>query len=188
MSSTLDQHDRIALTIGRVCYWWSAIEILTRDMCHHLSAVINRAFLDPAVSSPIYILADNMDMRERVIALKTLACTALPLADFNRFESLLNRIDNEIRSERNRFVHDIWNVEENGIYRIKMGTRVQREQAFKVQPKLLSEKTYGSITEVEAFAETVEAAWRQLVNFDSLLANLVPADNTPARAARNLPE
>lgn len=186
MSAPNDRYDRIALAIGRVCYWWGAIELITRDMCHHIAAIYSRAFLDDTVYTPVYVLAENMDLRERIVALKTLACAVLPLKDFNGFEALLNRIDNEIRIERNRYVHDLWNEDEDGIYRMKMGTGVQREQAFKVRVRMLTEKVYGSIEEVEAFVGTVENAWRELIEFDSRFASLVPPASAQEQALQAL--
>jgi hypothetical protein len=66
--------------------------------------------------------------REATANAKALAHSVKDPPDFyERTETLLNRIDNEFRNERHRYVHDLWRIWGPIIHRIKSGVVVRRE-------------------------------------------------------------
>ena len=160
-------YERITRAVGEVCYWWAAIEHLVQDIAVHTAPLMHTAYEKPTVSIILHIALSNGDIRQTVAAAKAIAAdTMMPPEMFDRLESQLNRIDNELRAERNRFVHDLWNLEEGGITRYKRGARVIRPQARRREFVLGTDKLYQSIEEVEAFARTLEQSWGDLAELE----------------------
>lgn len=111
-----------------------------------------------------------MGIRERIATAKAFASqtpTAAP--DFYaRLEALLNRLDNELRTERNRYVHDLWMANEAGpgFVRLQQRTIVSRPQSRKLDLQIGTRKTFGTIEEIEAFVKQLEDTYYDLVKID----------------------
>lgn len=93
--------DQYAIEIGRLCMAWAdletAIGILMVDL------------LEPAHVAAQMALMTNMDIRDRIATTLPLALVSKPDDRwFSVLQSCLNRINNDIRNERNRMVHDSW--------------------------------------------------------------------------------
>ena len=162
---------RIEAAIGRTCYWWSALEHLVHDICLHLASCLSVDFEKSINRTPLHIALSNMDIRDRIATAKAFASQA-PTANktfYNRFEKLLNRLDNELRIERNRYVHDLWMIgdDDQTIERFQQRTIVTRPQSHKPEMHIGTKKPFASVEEVEAFTHEIEAVWRELVEIDN---------------------
>jgi hypothetical protein len=90
-----------ATAIGYMCIGWARLE---RRL--HYCLVDLKAF--PSATIGECITADA-DLRSRIAMLKGVAFARKPDNKwYDAFCSVLNRIDNEMRSERNRYIHDLW--------------------------------------------------------------------------------
>ena len=168
--------DRIYLAIGRTCDWWSTIEHLVHDICLHLAECLSTDFSQSVTRLPIHIALSNMDFRERIATAKAFASQApTAAADFySRLESLLNRLDNELRSERNRYIHDLWmaNEQGSGFVRFQQRTIVTRPQSRELDLQIGTKKTFGTVEEIEAFVTILEDMYHKLVTIDNETATM----------------
>ncbi len=161
---------RIDLAIGETCYWWSALEHLVHDICLHLAACLSVDFERSQTSIPLHIALSNMEMRQRIATAKAFASQA-PTASktfYQRLEAELNRIDNEHRTERNRYVHDLWLVGEDrkSVERLQSRTIVNRPQSRKLELQIGTTKSFASIEQVEAFVDALQKSYQTLADLD----------------------
>lgn len=167
---------RIEAAIGQVCCRWSIIEHLVHDLCLHLASCLSVDFARSETRVPLHIALTNMDMRQRIAAAKAFASQA-PTANANfydRLEAALNRVDNELRLERNRYVHDLWSIgdDQKTIERFQQRTIVTRPQSRQRELSIGTTKPYASVEEVEAFVVKLEEAFYELCRFDDETATM----------------
>jgi hypothetical protein len=168
--------DRVYYAIGQTCDWWSTLEHLVHDLCLHLAQCLSPDFAKSATNAPLHIALTNMGIRERIATAKAFASQA-PTAEpgfYSRLESLLNRLDNELRSERNRYVHDLWMLSDagNGIERIQQRTIVTRPQSHQISLEIDTIKAFDSIENVEAFVSDLEKMHHSLVEIDGEVSGM----------------
>ena len=168
---------RIEAAVGQTCSWWSSIEHLVHDLCLHLATCISLDFDRDATRAPLHMALSNMDLRQRIATAKAMASQA-PTASatfYDRLASVLNRIDTELRAERNRFVHDLWILDSDDemIQRFRQRTMITRPQSRQRELLIGTSKSYGSVEEVESFVLLLEAAFRDLCEFDGETAHMV---------------
>jgi hypothetical protein len=84
----------------------------------------------------------------------------------------LNHIDNELRAERNRYIHDQWTTVDENIVRRKHGVKVVRPQARQLTVLKSIDRTYGSVSEVSKFAEKLAGALDDLISVNGELDDL----------------
>ena len=92
-------HTTLAKTIGYAVIAWSELEATIDRL---LSAL---AFPDREIQADAFMLV--LDVKQKLPLLKTFTFMRTGGADCYSFlEGLLNKIDNELRVERNRIMHD----------------------------------------------------------------------------------
>ena len=112
--------------IGYLCVTWSRLEGTVDAL---LSVLMN---LDDINASAAVIY--NMDFRDKLKAARALGYLNKPTDDwYAELEKLINEIDNDLRPERNRMVHDICIDSGDEIFRIANHAKVVREQARKLK-------------------------------------------------------
>jgi hypothetical protein len=175
--TTSDQHgvyDQIALAIGDACIWWVTIEHVVHDIILHLAVYLDPAFkATTAARDILHTTLASMDSREKVATAKALAhsVNTSDSPDFyERTEELLNYVDNVLRPERNRYIHDLWEIDGKAIIRLKIGARVIRPRPRKRELQLWTQRTYQSIESIREFVTTLELAYRDLVELDNHIA------------------
>lgn len=95
-----DIEDR-AVQIGHMCVAWSSLEL---DLTILLSELTK--FPDAPSKN---ILLGSLELKSKIGATKALGFSRKPNDEwFHELEALLNEIDNVIRPERNRMIHDFW--------------------------------------------------------------------------------
>jgi hypothetical protein len=159
--------DRIFSAVGGVCAWWSTLEETVHDFILHLAACLTPDFDKPEVRMVLHSALSNMDFRQLIATSKALASQALERPLYLRCETILNKIDNELRTERNRYVHDSWMAEGAKIERSKQGTVVSRPQSRSLDLRFETITPFETIEKVEAFNATLEAAYHELCMIDA---------------------
>lgn len=152
------------MAIGAVCQNWASLERLIKSAIHILSRSYHPAFNDATAWGVVDIIVAHADIRDRISIAKIFASQSfLGMPLYNRFEAHLNRIDNELRLERNRFIHDDWMVTEQETVRTLRRPKVVRPQAFQVEVAWDTSKTFERIEDVEAFATEIQDAISTLI-------------------------
>lgn len=114
MNENLADH---AVAIGYVCIYWGLIEINLDKMVTYLTQ-----FKDMKTA---IIFAANMDIRDKIDLLKALGFANKPDQEwYDEFARTLNIVNGDLRPRRNRYVHDIWTVEDEQILKITMKTKI----------------------------------------------------------------
>lgn len=93
--------DELAQEIGRMCLYWSELEMEVSLALDQLSAVQDRVVRNVFVGA--------IDFRAKLHALLPIAFDKR-INDlwYENIEALVNHIDNDLRPERNRIIHDSW--------------------------------------------------------------------------------
>jgi len=164
--------EQVAAAIGRSCYWWSSIEIELQELCSNLARFIDRSFEREEVWEVIAISLSHMDIRQRIAVAKALAANGVDPDLYDSLERLLNRIDNELRAERNRYIHDQWTVLDETIIRRRQGAKVIRPQSRTLEVRHSYDRAYASIDEVNDFAERLATALSEVLALNQELSDL----------------
>ena len=115
----LNEHAR---AIGHVCILWAwvenAIELFLSDLAFGRDNKTGKVVLA------------NLDMREKGQILKTVAFAKKPTDRwYEEVRIVVDGIDNELRTKRNRFTHDLWWLSGETVQKRWKRARVKRPQA-----------------------------------------------------------
>ena len=143
--------------IGRMCIAWSNLEL---DLGLLLSTMMD--IKDPPIKNTILGL---MEMRETIQAILAIGFAHKPYDSwYTELAALMNEIDNEIRPERNRTIHDFWfelpNPNEpakSEIRRAKVKPKVKNTQAFQKELALIDMKPIVP-DDISAITKRIEKA------------------------------
>ncbi len=88
-------------------------------------------FSDPNTKT---IMLSQLDMRSKIQALRTLGFAKKISHDwFTELEDTINEIDNEIRTERNRLIHDFWTTipvkDAQEIHLLRINPKLEKPQS-----------------------------------------------------------
>jgi hypothetical protein len=115
----------------------------------------------------------NMEFREIAATIKTAAfVVGIPKKLTDELSEVLNVIDNELRVERNRYVHDQWVDEGDLALRFQAGTRVTMLQARQPIHEFGRVKYYRTTDEIWKFVSDLEEAHSRLNGLHSELWQL----------------
>jgi hypothetical protein len=189
--------DRLTKVIGNLCIVWAQIDSFLIDIALHTAAALNPAFdkHDGPQPSPWDLLLSalcQMDERSKVATIKAYAHhVSHPFTPdfYDRAAELVDYIDNVLRPERNRFVHDSWNMHDDGrVVRVQMGLHVRRPQSRQREVTLWKNRDYANVDEVEALNENLDEVWEDLCVLDSHLAGLATYRDRPEARFQPLPQ
>jgi hypothetical protein len=153
------KYEQLELAIGKAAIWWIRLEEGVRHLILTMAMYVDPAFERSPVSILLNDVATNLDIRGLVAAAKAVAHQVDEPSDFyDRAEALLNRIGNDYRNERNRFLHDEWIIGPEWIDRYKRGSVVVRPQSRERLVLTRTERQFASIDEVRAFATLLQVA------------------------------
>ena len=204
MDEAPSPYDRIITALGELCLMWSGIDNVIHDISLHLSVLLNPAFEPYGPEEPrpwhlLHLALGNMDERGRVATAKAYAhyasewlAVALSPAEANRYytqaEALLNYVDNVLRPERNRFVHDYWSIPGGtSVVRTKRGSQVRRPQSHQRVVEAETKRVYASLEQVEAFILNLNYAYGDLVELDNCASWMLALKEQPGRQPLQLP-
>jgi hypothetical protein len=118
---SIPQLEEHAKAIGYLCFEWARLD----RHVHHLIKTLTE--LDDDVAASLI----PTDFREKLATLKHLAFLKKPSIDwFESVSGLIDRIDQEVRPQRNRFVHDYWLSYSDEPTKRHFKTEVTKPQAF----------------------------------------------------------
>jgi hypothetical protein len=134
--SKLDEH---ALALGHVCIAWGQLEL-------HLDMLLKDLLFaeppgDPASGAKwtaAKCVTTNADMRDKIQIAIALGYLRRPNEEwFDKLKQCLDLIDNDLRNERNRMLHDVWLLHmvvphgaEDVLRKRIQGSKVRKPQAF----------------------------------------------------------
>ena len=183
-------YDRIALAIGETCILWGLLEVLVHDIVLHLAVYLDDSFDHDRTWHVLHIALTNMELREKIATAKALAhgVTTPDSPDlYDRTETLLNHMDNVLRSERNRYVHDYWQHDGEEIVRLKQGTRVIRPQSRQTALYLWTARRYEGVEAIRGLVTNLEFTQLDLIDLDGHIAWLVGQKEQPGSHRQPLP-
>jgi hypothetical protein len=125
-----------------------------------------------------YELVGHIDFREKIQIVKSVAFTLAPgTAWFDDIEKHLNFIDNELRPERNRMIHDLWWMQH------KTHTSMVR---FGSSPKLKRPQSRQKVLAHDMLPITAEEVWAFVARVVQAMDDFVDLiKKTPKRASRH---
>lgn len=117
---TLEAH---AQEIGRLCIYWSELELYVTLFLIDL--------LDIEDKTSKNVIAGLLDFRAKLQTLLPMGFARKPSDDwYAGLEKAVNHIDNDLRPERNRMIHDTWTgPEEGSSLRMQLSARVVNAQS-----------------------------------------------------------
>ena len=111
--------------IGYLCIAWNWLDLEIDAILFALMGSDDES----ATAAVIY----NMDQRDKIRAVLALGFIKKPSDDwYAELRSVVNEIDNNLRNERNRMVHDVWRFDGQDIFRLTKYAKVAHEQARKL--------------------------------------------------------
>lgn len=164
--TTSDNTQRWYAAIGKACTLWSDIEWFLENICSALAPFHSHDFENDRVKFVLSQSILHMDIRNRVAFAKVLLNGAMvPTQISTPLEKLLNQIDNEMRSERNRMVHDEWLISEQWAMRSQIKPKIINTQSRTRELTMTTDKRYETIEELEDFTNTLQNAIDQIIKF-----------------------
>lgn len=128
------------LAIGTTCSSWNALE--------KALDVTLRGFLQLGSLELAKAVTHNIDFRDKIRMALAVGYQFRPSEDwFARYKAVLDNIDNNLRPERNRIIHDTWTFDEGALIRWQRKTRAYRPQARELAVKL-DEKTPYNVRDI----------------------------------------
>jgi hypothetical protein len=181
-------------SIGFVSLHWTNIHIHAHNIALALQAyqLQNHIRFVPGGWLATSILAtalSHMEFREITALVKTLIVAVdLPQPLAKRITTALNQADNEIRSERNRYIHDQWQIFEDRVERFQPGSRTFKPQAFQAEWDFGRIKVFDSIPEMQRFVLEIRDADLHLASLWEELENFVREQRRPSQSPLPTPE
>lgn len=150
--------------IGKVCARWSDIESFLQMLCNALARFNSHYFENKSADFVLSIAVLHLDVRGRVALAKVLLNGADGMIETGaEIEALLNKIDNDLRLERNRFVHDEWVISPESASRTYIKPKIINTQSRTRELSMATVKNFESIDELEQFAKLLDEIVRQIV-------------------------
>ena len=151
-----------ATAIGFVCIKWAWLEMIVEVFANHLCGLEIGAIESQ-------VLGPNIDFRAKIAIVRHLA-SAKRLSD-DWYSSLLE-IDNKIRIDRNRIVHDIWNPPDGRFeHPTRTHARTKQTKPQARRPALLTthEVVEMPVSDIVAIGNAITAASNQLLDLGKMM-------------------
>lgn len=177
-------NQRSYAAIGRVCVNWSDIEYQCQRIAEVTAPLLAVDCARSDVGLVLSVALAHMDVRNKIATAKAyLAQSSLPASLLKSVVSLLDRIDNDYRIERNRYVHDEWVVSKERSARSTVRPKIVKPQAR--QSRLLMGQTkMMTVEQMEEFADTLGDALHELAELGDCIEGHFLEIAPALRAAR----
>jgi len=127
--------------VGIVSLLWSKLELYTDVF------LVRIMDIEDTATASVVITA--MSFRAKLNALRVLGFDKRPDETwFSELQDVINEIDNDLRPDRNRYIHDYWLASSEKVMHVQHKPRLVREQARKLAIQFHSsrETTVGELT------------------------------------------
>jgi hypothetical protein len=182
-----DNQDRHALSIGRLCMAWAALDMMLDDLFEPMLRC------SPGEVASIITNVENISGRCDI--LKRLLTIEAPSETYRTWLiGLLNRVSTELAPLRNRYIHDRWVVTHEKTVRTDKRAKIQKAQSFQTERLLFDTEHVTVPTEVDkltqrttlvlamlSFAEHDLRVWRRTGRILEPQAKYVEASKPNAR-------
>lgn len=150
--------------IGFLCLFWSRIELWLGGILWGL--------MEPIDEHVAAITITNMSFSEKISAALALGFQRRPSDEwFKTLKKTLDEIDNDLRPQRNRFVHDHWIAGGDEVLKVTLRTGVYRQQAREYALKLYEIKETKSSDVLVLCAKVMAAGGQMMELIDQLVAS-----------------
>ena len=181
----------LAEAIGDVCIQWAAIEDVVSGLVLHTWAYLEHAFETSASWDLLALVLDTADIRQKVSITKLLAHHVKnPNSPdfFERVEKIMNYLDNEVRPERNRYIHDTWYLSAGTVIRRDNSPKIQRVQSRQTVLNKWTDRVYADIGQIREFMKNLEFLYDDLALLEGHLAWLSVVRERPPEFPQPLPQ
>jgi hypothetical protein len=162
----------VAQAVGEVSIWWSGIEGLVHGLALRTAQLNEPALRTAAAQKQLNLILANLGQRDLFAALKALALDGSPDDLFPRLDPILNELDNRIRPERNRYMHDSWEAAEGGVHRRTRSTRIINNQGVR-ELRLAEHTPYSTFDDIDSLTRRIKAEYGKLeAIFDEIVDRL----------------
>jgi hypothetical protein len=143
-----DQLDQHALSLGQLCMAWATLDGLIEALFEPLLACT------PLQVSSILTNMDSIPSKCEVA--KRLITNELPAGEYRDWViAILARIVSEIAPLRNRYVHDHWEISQDGTVRIDKRAKIGKPQAHQATTLTFNSKHVAAPGEVDALRDKI---------------------------------
>jgi hypothetical protein len=141
--------NKLALVIGHLCIKWAWIEE-SIDTFIGKYAPLDEGHISNAITS-------NLEIRSKIQTLKALAFERRQSDEwFDDLSRLLNVVDNELRPERNKYVHGHWHSPKGKLHRTSRRISFRKAQSFQPMSLTTQEQIRINLRAAQRFCERVE--------------------------------
>lgn len=145
----LDEIQKCATLVGNLCFSWSALELGLDKLIRGIMAFPNEDAADT--------LLLNIDARDKIRITAGLGFLRKPSDEwFEILKWCLDQIDNDLRTRRNHFVHDIWHVSPQGIKQIGRKTGFRKPQSHKQMEYYIETERPTGEKDIQALLDDVQ--------------------------------
>ena len=97
-----------------------------------------------------------------------------------KLDALLNRIDNELRPDRNRYIHDSWHSAGGVAVRTSRGTKIVNTQSRTKRLQVSQTKDYAGFAELDKLVKDLKQAYNDLEVICEEISARIAARNRPS--------
>ncbi len=150
--------------VGVVCILWTKLELLID--------ILLLGLLESTCETTASVIVTTMDFREKIAAIKVIGFKKKPSDEwFSKLDDALKTIDEELRPERNRYIHDYWLAADTAvpgepILRLQHKTKLVKPQARQIAIQYHSAKQI-SVGEIMAFQVRVLSSTGKLMELSA---------------------
>ncbi|MBX7514828.1 hypothetical protein K3179_09760 [Qipengyuania sp. GH38] len=158
-------YNALYAALGQVVYEWAWLEDDVASLIIALTNVQSKHLMQDQGFGKFLLAVDaNVDLRTNIQIAKALTRYVETDTDFRgRADKTLNFIGNELRNDRNRYIHDLWYVAGERFMRLKKGTTVKRVKGSgEVKVDLRSITEFQTLGDVKALVTRIQKERRNL--------------------------
>jgi hypothetical protein len=126
--------ENIATSIGYICIYWAWLDDFLSEMIRKICPFDPRKMIASDLEQLDQIFRSHGDLRDKIKILRAVAFVRKwDPKWFQKLNTLLDRIDNDLRVKRNRMVHDCWFAPKRRLQRRTRQIKFKRPQSFALE-------------------------------------------------------
>jgi hypothetical protein len=158
----IPQLERATQAIGYVCVFWAWLEDHIGEMILDLAPFDKAKITDREIKQLRDVIFVDSDIRSKIKILRAVAFIRKFDADttwFAQMDKLLNKIDNELRPQRNRIIHGQWFAPKpRRLERRSKHAKLKRPQSFAKMELSTEERVPVKMREIWSLSRSLIAA------------------------------